>query len=146
VRIGTCGALDESLSLGDLLCAAEALPRDGAGIALGAGEMARPDAGLLERLSGAAEPATVVSTDLFYEADPRERAGWIEAGARAVEMETATLFTLGARLGVAVASLLAVSDIFPGGERRVIADQPLLEASQRMGELALGALDPEPQP
>lgn len=141
VRIGTCGALDDSLSLGDLLCAAEALPRDGASIALGAADSARPDPDLLERLSASAAPATVVSTDLFYELDPRERAGWIEAGARAVEMETATLFALGARLGVATASLLAVSDVFPGGERQVIADQPLLEASQRMGEAALGALE-----
>jgi uridine phosphorylase len=146
VRVGTCGALDETLSLGELLCAAEALCRDGASAALRASRSARPDPDLLEALSAAAEPATVVSTDLFYEVDPSERAGWIEAGARAVEMETATLFVLGARLGVAVASVLAVSDVFPGGERRVIADEALLEASHRMGEAALSALDSEPQP
>ncbi|MGH2955544.1 MAG: purine-nucleoside phosphorylase [Solirubrobacterales bacterium] len=146
LRVGTCGALDESLSLGELLCAAAALPRDGASAALGAHRPARPDPALLERLSGPAEPATVVSTDLFYETDPRERAAWVEAGARAVEMETASLFALGRRLGVAVASLLVVSDVFPGGERRVIDDDSLLEASLRMGEVASSSLDSDRQP
>jgi uridine phosphorylase len=145
VRVGTCGALDERLSLGELLCASEALPRDGASRALGASEPARPDAALLEGLGGEAEPARVVSTDLFYEPEPSGRASWIEAGARAVEMEAAALFALGARLGVAVGALLVVSDVFPGGERRVIADQPLLEASLRMGEVALAGLESHPQ-
>ena len=38
VRVGTCGALDESLALGQLLVATEALAADGTSRALGAGE------------------------------------------------------------------------------------------------------------
>jgi uridine phosphorylase len=141
IRVGTCGALDEDLLLGDLLCVEAALPEDGTSVALGADGPARPDAGLLERLRERAEPVMVASTDLFYEPDGGARERWIEAGARAVEMEAATLFTLGARLGIAVGCLLVVSDVFPGGERRHVADEELATAVERMGEAALAALD-----
>lgn len=145
IRVGTCGALDEGLSLGDLLCVETALARDGASVALGASEETRPDATLLALLRESADPVTVVTTDLFYAPDG-VRAGWTEAGARAVEMESATLFTLGARLGVAVGCLLVVSDVFAGSRRRALPDQALLEGSWRMGEAALAALAPEAQP
>jgi uridine phosphorylase len=145
VRIGTCGALDPELSLGDRLCAETALPEDGTSVALGASGAARPDPVLLERLGVSTERATIATTDLFYEPDETARARWIEGGARAVEMEAATLFTLGERLGVAVGCLLTVSDVFPGGERRRIADEQLLEAAHRMGGAALAALDSDPQ-
>jgi uridine phosphorylase len=140
VRVGTCGALDQALSLGELICVEAAIADDGTSRALGAATPARPDPGLLERLRERGEPATVVSTDLFYEPDGAPRERWIEAGARAVEMEAAPLFTLGARLGVAVGCLLVLSDVFPGGERRRIGDEDLLAASERMGEAALAAL------
>jgi uridine phosphorylase len=140
IRVGTCGALDEALLLGDLLCVEAALPEDGTSVALGADGHARPDAGLLERLRERAEPVMVASTDLFYEPDDDARERWVEAGARAVEMEAATLFTLGARLGVAVGCLLVVSDVFPGGERRHVADEELAAAVERMGNAALAAL------
>jgi len=64
----------------------------------------------------------------------------VQAGAGAVEMETAALFALGPRVGVAVACLLVVTDIFPGGERRRIADEELERAVGRMGEAAAAAL------
>jgi uridine phosphorylase len=141
IRVGTCGALDEALALGDLLCAEAALSEDGTSVALGAEGRASPDPALLDRLCERAEPVIVASTDLFYEPDTSARERWIEAGARAVEMEAATLFALGARLGVAVGCLLVVSDVFPGGERRHITDEDLIAAVERMGEAALEALD-----
>ncbi len=73
-----------------------------------------------------------MTTDLFYEGSegdaepaPRARGGLAAAAApSSVEMEAATLFTLGGRLGVATACLLAVSDTVPGnGARRRIADR-----------------------
>ena len=140
IRVGTSGALDKTLGLGELLCAEAALPEDGTSVALGANGPARPDPALLERLRQRAEPVTVASTDLFYEPDGTARERWIESGARAVEMEAATLFTLGARLGVAMGCLLIVSDVFPEGDRRRIADDDLADAVERMGEAALAAL------
>jgi len=141
IRVGTCGALDEALGLGELLCAGAALPEDGTSAALGADGPARPDPALQKRLRRRAEPVTVASTDLFYEPDGTARGRWIAAGARAVEMEAATLFTLGARLGVAMGCLLVVSDVFPGGERRRITDDDLAAAVERMGVAALETLE-----
>ena len=141
IRVGTCGALDQALSLGDLLCAEAALAEDGVSRALGANRVARPDRRLQERLSAhGAAGAVIATTDLFYEVDPGARERWLAAGAQAVEMEAAALFTLGARLGVAVGCALVVSDVFPGGKRRRIGDQALAGAVERMGTCAAGAL------
>jgi uridine phosphorylase len=54
IRVGTCGALDGSLALGDLLVAHEALAADGTSRALGAGERISADQALTEALADAA--------------------------------------------------------------------------------------------
>jgi uridine phosphorylase len=141
IRVGTCGALDESLSLGDLICADAALAEDGVSRALGSDRVARPDPALHADLAAnGASGALIATTDLFYETDSSARERWRAAGARAVEMEAAALFALGGRLGIAVGCSLVVSDIFPGGERRRIDDQELAAAVERMGTCAAGAL------
>jgi uridine phosphorylase len=152
IRVGTCGALEADLRHGDLIVAGEALAEDGTSRALGAGEVAEPDPTLTGRLAGAfprpATPARIVTTDLFYDTGegeagpPRARAdGWLQRGAVAVEMEAAALFTLGERLGVATACLLAVSDTFSQGRRQRIDDESLAEATASMGSAAAAALE-----
>ena len=154
VRVGTCGALDPGLEHGDLVVAGQALAEDGASRALGAGETAEPDPQLTARLAaglpGEIAPACIVTTDLFYDVapgqggPPRPRAdAWRRRGAVAVEMEAASLFTLGRRLGVAAACALVVSDTFNDGGRRRIEDNHLAEAVEHMGALATAALNPE---
>jgi purine-nucleoside phosphorylase len=141
IRVGTCGPLDPVLELGELLCAEAALAEDGVSRALGAARLARPDQRLQERLAAnGAGSALIATTDLFYEVDADARQRWLAAGARAVEMEAAALFVLGARLGMAVGCALVVSDVFPGGERRRVGDQPLAAAVERMGASAAAAL------
>jgi uridine phosphorylase len=141
IRVGTCGALDRALSLGDLLSAEAALAEDGVSRALGANRIARPDPGLQADLAAnGASGALIATTDLFYGVDSGARERWVKAGAQAVEMEAAALFTLGARLGVAVGCALVVSDVFPGGGRRRIGDQDLAAAVERMGACAADAL------
>jgi purine-nucleoside phosphorylase len=139
IRVGTCGALDPQLELGDLLRVEAALAADGVSARLESDPIVRPDAELLERLASAGEsrPVTVVTTDLFYEQEP----GGGADGAGAVEMEAAPLFGLGARLGVAVGCLLVVSDVFQGGSRKRIDPDALTAAAERMGELAVAALE-----
>jgi uridine phosphorylase len=143
VRVGTCGALDAELRHGELVVASDALAEDGASRALGAEETVDPDPELTERLA-AGLPAggtlsRIVSADLFYDGDPES---WRDRGAVAVEMEAATLFTLGRRLDVATGCVLAVSDTFSGGTRHRIEDDDLAEAAERMGAIAAGALNP----
>ena len=87
------------------------LPADGASAALGAEAAREPDPELLAALVEAgARPATIVSSDLFY--DPRAEAtsSWLDRGAMAVEMEAATILQVAARRGVAAACVLGVSD------------------------------------
>jgi DeoD family purine-nucleoside phosphorylase len=145
VRVGTCGALDGGLELGDVVVAREALATDGTSRALGAGERAAPD-GLLTALlaAGAAAAGLVVSTDLFYDPDAGREDAWRAAGALAVEMEAAALFTVGARRGVAVGCALAVSDLLaPRGGRSRIGDEGLRSAESALGVVAAAALRAE---
>ncbi|HEY6636792.1 MAG TPA: hypothetical protein VIZ61_03825 [Solirubrobacterales bacterium] len=151
IRVGTCGALAPDLAHGDLIVAGEALAEDGASLSLGASEVAEPDAELTRRLvdalPGSPSPVRIVTTDLFYDAveddgGPRTAAeAWRGRRAVAVEMEAAALFTLGRRLGVAAACLLAVSDTFENGQRQRIGDEDLADAAARMGTAAAAALE-----
>jgi DeoD family purine-nucleoside phosphorylase len=143
LRVGSCGALDASLSLGELLVATEALTADGTSRALGAGERVAADPGLLDALLHAlgdgGRHGPVVSSDLFYDTPDGTEEGWAAAGALAVEMETATLFALADRRGLRAGSALIVSDVLMPARRR-IGTEELQEAEHRLGELALSAL------
>jgi purine-nucleoside phosphorylase len=150
LRVGTCGALDGSLELGQLLVATEAIADDGTSRALGAAAFADArvpaSPALLATLLAAPRTPTldivadgpVVSTDLFYDSTDREPA-WLAAGARAVEMEAATLFALAARRGVQAGALLIVTDLLLGGRRRIAPDD-LHAAETRLGAYAARAL------
>lgn len=144
VRVGSCGALTDGFALGDALVADAAIASDGTSRALGAGERVAADGALTAALATAAEAdggarrGAVVTTDLFYDpagehADPPPR------DALAVEMETATLFQLGALRGVPTGCVLLVSDLL--GPRRGRIDPEALEAAAiRVGRIAMHAL------
>jgi uridine phosphorylase len=142
VRIGTCGALADDLELGTLLAVATALPADGTSVALGANGHLRPDPKLLERLVAAgARPATVASTDLFY--DPREgqSGAWVRKGAVAVEMEAATIFAVAERRGAEAACVCGVSDVAgPDGTYIRASQERMEEIGLRVGEAGYAAL------
>ena len=141
VRIGTCGALDSELELGELLAAEGVLPADGTSSALGAAARLEPDPDLLARLVDAgARPATVVSSDLFYDPRAEAAAGWREQGALAVEMEAATLFQVAARRGVSAACVLGVSDVPGSNGSRRMSQEELEELGVRIGEAGYAAL------
>lgn len=147
VRVGTCGALARELGLGDLVVAREAICADGTSRALGAGERVGADRQLcaaLERAAPHASAGPVVSVDLFYEQDAPAQAprAHEHPDALAVEMEAASLFSLGERAGVAVACVLTVSDTFGAAahERRRIDEHRLLESAETMGRAAIAAL------
>jgi DeoD family purine-nucleoside phosphorylase len=135
VRVGTCGALAPHLRLGELVLAETALPHDGASRALGASGPLPADATLLEALRAAAPEAhagPVLSSDLFYDPDPKP-----PPEALAIEMEAAAIFAVAARHGLPAACILAVTDIVATRER--IGDEALAAAEQALGRAAAAA-------
>ena len=151
IRVGTCGALNGDLALGDLVIADAALACDGTSRALGADGLVAADARLVAALHAAAqaEPldgvsvhrGAIATSDLFYDRDAAGAQAGRAAGALAIEMEAATLLRIGALRDIRVACLLAVSDVFDGdGERRRIDAEGLLRAAERLGRVGAGAL------
>jgi DeoD family purine-nucleoside phosphorylase len=143
VRVGTCGALDSSLTLGSLVIATDALGADGTSRALGAADRVAPSPELVSalRAAGEARAGTIATTDLFYDDRKGLEQQWAAAGAIAVEMEAATLFALATRRALEAAALLVVSDVILPTRVR-IGEQELRAAEQRMGEVAIRALSP----
>jgi uridine phosphorylase len=140
VRIGTCAALAPGIELGALIAAETVLPADGASAALGANGVLSPDAALLERLAAAgARPATVVSSDLFY--DPRPAGPeWLERGAAVVEMEAAALLQVAGRRGAKAACVLGVTDIPSANGARRASPAEIEAIGLRVGEAGYAAV------
>jgi uridine phosphorylase len=140
IQVGTCRAVAPELRLGDLLVVRQALAADGASRELAGKPALGPDAELGAALAAVAlegaREATVASADLVGELDGRPADEWRRRGAVAVEMAAAALFATGQRRGVAVGSVLAVSD----ADGVAIDDEDLERASLRMGQLAVSAL------
>jgi uridine phosphorylase len=135
LRVGTCGALQPGLALGDLVVVEEALPEDGVGGVLGA---AAPDASLTAALAGE-HRGPVVCTDLFYDPRPGVEERWAAGGALAVEMECAAVFAVAQQRGLAAAAILLVTDlVLP--ERRRIDPDGLRAGEERLGLAATAGL------
>jgi DeoD family purine-nucleoside phosphorylase len=143
LRVGTCGGLEPTLGLGELLIVSEAIAADGTSQALGAGARMAASAPLLERLQAAAGPQArvgpIVTTDVFYDERRGIERRWLAEGALAVEMEVATLFALAARRGFAAGALLIVSDLILPQRRRIDVES-LRAAELRLGQAAASAL------
>lgn len=128
VRIGT--ARSTELELGALMVAGVALCGDGTSRALGAGSRTQATPRLVAALRRAAPDAvlgTVASSDLLDGDAP---------GAIAVDLSTAALFALGARLEVSTAAVLLVTW---RGEARLRGDA-LDEGEARLGDAGAAAL------
>jgi purine-nucleoside phosphorylase len=142
IRVGTCGALGPALNLGDLILAREAVPKDGTSRALGATGRVEPDEKLTNAIANAAGPklhqGPIVTTDLFYDDNENEQR-WAKEGALAIEMETATLFTIAKNRNLQAASLLIITDLILPTRSRIAA-QALTEAELQAGEIATTAL------
>lgn len=140
VRIGTCRALDPALEPGAAIVVGAALPFDGLGTRLCAGVPAKPDPELtvaLERAVGTGAVA-VASTDLYRDPeDESRRRRWLEAGAHAVELSTAALFSLAGRLGVTIACGLVVT---AGATGEQLDDASADRTALALGEAAAEAL------
>jgi DeoD family purine-nucleoside phosphorylase len=146
IRVGTCGGLQLSHQLGDLVVALSAIPADATATHLVGGEPHCPTASwslvhetvhLAKHRDQALHVGPIVSSDLFYNPDPGQYERWAARGVLAVEMEAAALFTLAALRGVDAACLLTVSDIVVEGVFTRISDDELRASVDRMTQLAL---------
>src|ERR1700691_845507 len=146
IRVSTCGGLQASHALGDLIVALSAVPADSTALHLVGGEPHCPTASwslvheavhIAKQREQALHVGPIVSSDLFYNPDGGQYERWAARGVLAVEMEAAALFTLAALRGVASACLLTVSDIVVEGVFTRISDEELRAAVDRMTTLAL---------
>jgi DeoD family purine-nucleoside phosphorylase len=146
IRVGTCGGLQTSHALGDLIVALSAVPADSTAMHLVRGEPHCPTAswGIVHEAVHIAKHrdqplhvGPIVSSDLFYNPDKGQYERWASRGVLAVEMEAAALFTVAALRGVSAGCLLTVSDIVVEGVFTRISDEELRAAVDRMTTLAL---------
>ncbi|MFY9488282.1 MAG: hypothetical protein WAP35_06255 [Solirubrobacterales bacterium] len=150
LRVGTCGSLDPSVGLGDLMVVSQAIADDGTGHALGAGERVAADERLVELLTEHGEAsghATRVgpnaTVDLFYDPEAEARHARLrEAGALTIEMEASAVIGVGARRGVPSACLLGVTDaLFDGAPRDRLTHDQITELGETLGRVAIGAVE-----
>jgi len=125
IRVGTCGAIQENINLGQVLLAMSA-SGDSDANSLYFKDMhyaATADFDLLQKAYEAAQrldiktyQGSVFSTNTFYDDIPNRWGIWQKHGVLGVEMETQMLFTLAKRFGVKALSVLTVSDNIVTGE------------------------------
>ncbi len=153
VRVGTTGALTNTIGLGDLIIATSAAPIDGTVGTLMGGRPTAPaaDFALTHALVHAAERlgvphhvGPIASIDVFshYHPDSHFVDPWRAAGVLSVEMEASVLFHLAATRGAQAACLGVAVDIDSGEENQehtYLSPDELNAAVERMIDVALAA-------
>jgi DeoD family purine-nucleoside phosphorylase len=146
IRVGTCGGLQASHALGDLIVAISAVPADSTAMHLVNNEPHCPTASwnLVHEAVHIAKHSDlklhigpIVSSDLFYNPNEGQYERWSSRGVLAVEMEAAALFTVAAIRGVESGCFLIVSDIVVEGVFTRISDEEMKASVDRMTTLAL---------
>jgi purine-nucleoside phosphorylase len=149
LRVGTCGGLQPGMTMGELIVAVSATPADATATHYVGGEPHAPTADW-ELVHGAVHHAKelgkkvrvggIVSSDIFYNPDSGQYQRWSDRGILGVEMEAATLFTIGALKKIQTGCLVTVSDVVVEGEFKRITDEDLRTAVDQMTELALATI------
>jgi purine-nucleoside phosphorylase len=146
VRVGSCGALTERLSLRDVVIASGACTDSSMNRIAFEGLDYAPvaDFGLLRAAVEAAEArgtgahvGLVFSSDSFYAARPELVSRMAEYGVLAIEMEASALYTLAAKFGRRALAICTVSDHIVTGEETTTAERQ--ETFGDMVEMALTA-------
>ncbi len=147
LRVGTCGAVLDEVSIGDLVLALGASTDSGVNrtrfggydlAAIAAWPLARALDDAARAAGRAMRIGNVYSTDLFYNAAP----GLVDMLRRAnilgIEMEAAGLYTAAAERGAQAAALLTVSDHLVTHEKMSVAQRQ--QGLDAMIEVALAAV------
>lgn len=144
IRIGSCGAYSEKLKLYDIIFALGACTNSNFAVQynLQGTFSAVCSYPLLERAAEVAKAegidfhaGNILSSDIFYNADPTAWKKWADMGVLAVEMETYGLYTLAAAAGVEALTILTVSDSLVTGEETSAEERE--KSFSRMMKIAL---------
>ena len=147
IRIGSAGAYDKDLKIGDLVLAMGACTDSnyGAQYALPGTFCPIADYGLLRRSVEACEEkgfrykvGNVLSSDCFYSDTPTADK-WMKMGVLAVEMEASALYMNAARAGKRAMAMFTVSDHLVTGE--VTTSEQRQKTFTNMMEVALSLVD-----
>jgi purine-nucleoside phosphorylase len=144
IRVGTCGALQPGLKIGDLVLAMSSstnshinrlrfdgmdyAPTASFGLLLKAYQTAQ-EKGLEVTVGG------MFASDTFYNDDPDWWKKWADYGVLVVEMETAGLYTLAAKFNAQALSILTVSDSLVTGDFATAKERE--QSYTQMAEIAL---------
>lgn len=132
IRIGTCGAIQPTLPLGQLILATEA-DTDSAVVQQylkASATIPQADTLLVKRAHEVAQArnttlqqGAIFSTDLFYSENPDRYDALVTKGTLAVEMETSMVYAMASYFKVSSLSLVTVSDNILTGEALSASDR-----------------------
>jgi purine-nucleoside phosphorylase len=147
IRVGTCGAMQPDLQIGDLVLPMTSSTNSHVNKLRFAGKDFAPVANfdlLLKAYEAARHRSArvhvggIFSSDTFYEDDPKWWQKWAAFGTLACEMETTALYTLAAKSNVDAVSVLTVSDSLVTGEESTAEQRE--KGFPLMAEIALSII------
>ena len=139
VRVGTTGALQSDIDIGDMIVATGAAKNEGTSKRYEDEEYpAVPDYDVLSALVDAAEEngedvhvGPIASDDAYYAETDEDVRDWEQAGILSVEMEAATVFTLARRKGLQAGAICTVDgNLVEGTQKGADSDEELPEKAQ----------------
>jgi uridine phosphorylase len=139
IRVGTTGALQSEIEIGDMVVATGAAKDEGTTKRYEDETVpAVPDYDVLSALVDAAETRNapvhvgpIATDDAFYAESDEYVDGWSEAGLLCVEMEAAALFTLARRKGLAAGAICTVDGNLVEGTQKGETDTEELPEKAR---------------
>ncbi len=143
IRVGTCGGLGASISMGDTVVAVSASADDQTPLRYAAMEGYAPTATFTlaetaarlarDGSAGAVHVGSVVTSGLFYDPDPGTFARWKRLGHLGVEMEAAMMYTIAAVKNIEALAIMTVSDVLGDDGTSVrISDEDLRAGVDQM--------------
>ncbi len=139
IRVGTCGALQPHLELGDIILAMTASSRSSPSDGIFGQVRFAPcaDWGLLQSAARASAKTGIqphiggiFSSDAFYDERPDMTDTLTRHGVLGIEMEAAELYQVAARHGARALAVLTVSDNLASG-----AEMPARQREQTLGDM-----------
>ena len=125
LRVGSAGALQMKVQVRDMILGMGASTNSAYGTQYGLGgtfapicsyELLKAAVTESEKIGARYHVGNILSSDVFYNADPNFNQNWIEMGVLGVEMEAAALYMNAAKAGKRALAICTVSDHILTGE------------------------------